>query len=274
MNEPRLRFTPHAFAKLLIMRDSVETEIGGLGVIDLNDPLRVTDILIPKQEVTAATVEFDDDGLADLIDEQLSAGRQMPQFMRVWIHTHPGNCPEPSPQDEETFAQVLGACDWSIMYILAKGGREYTRLQYGGSVPGGQFEIDAIVDWYAPFQAGDPDAWRDQIAACVYEPPPVVTKHHQVQQQKARKRIAPQATASTEDLFDRLDGDELTEMYYEALQDRDEQMSEALEQEAQRRGFEVNELIWGGLMNEPAPEGPIDRARQLHEEQDDPQLIP
>ena len=68
---------------------------------------------------------------ADKHDEQVDQGRNPERFARLWIHTHPANCAEPSPVDEETFARVFGSCTWAVMAILAKGGQTYARLRFG-----------------------------------------------------------------------------------------------------------------------------------------------
>src|SRR5947209_14095353 len=53
--------------------------------------------------------------------------RSLEQFARLFMHTHPGNSPQPSATDEETFARVFGRCDWAVMFILARD-RKSTRL--------------------------------------------------------------------------------------------------------------------------------------------------
>ncbi|MCA9147607.1 MAG: hypothetical protein KDB05_32775, partial [Planctomycetales bacterium] len=100
---PTIRFTPYSWAKLQYLRDAGDTEIGGFGITSADDLLLVQDICLVRQRCTAMTVEFDDDSIADLFDEQVDAGRKPEQFGRIWIHTHPGDCAEPSFRDEETF---------------------------------------------------------------------------------------------------------------------------------------------------------------------------
>ncbi len=51
-------------------------------------------------------------------------------FARIWIHTHPGNSPEPSLMDLRTFATSFGQCDWSVMMILAEDDSTFARLQF------------------------------------------------------------------------------------------------------------------------------------------------
>ena len=156
---PVLRFTPTAWAKLLYFRDRGGTEIGGFGISALDDLLLMEDFITIKQEVSAASVSFDDDAVADFFDTQVDAGRKPEQFARVWLHSHPGNSPTPSSVDEETFRRVFGRCQWAVMFIVAKGGKSFARLRFGVG-PGGQVLIPVEVDYSQPFGPSDHDAWE------------------------------------------------------------------------------------------------------------------
>ena len=156
----RLKFTPTAWAKLVWLRDQGPTEIGGFGIAPGDDPLLIEDIRLVQQQATATSVAFDDESVADLFDELVDAGLRPEQFARVWIHTHPGNCPNPSSVDEETFARVFGGCDWAVMFILARGGATYARLRFNAG-PGGAMEIPVEVDFHQAFAGSDHRAWED-----------------------------------------------------------------------------------------------------------------
>ncbi|MHC4158410.1 MAG: hypothetical protein ACYSSO_04945, partial [Planctomycetota bacterium] len=119
MFQPVLRFSPTAWAKLLYFRDRTDNEVGGFGITEADDLLYVTDFVTVKQEVTAVSVKFDDDSVADFFDSQVDLGRKPEQFARHWLHTHPGSFAEPSAIDEETFKRVFWACQWAVMFILA-----------------------------------------------------------------------------------------------------------------------------------------------------------
>lgn len=114
-----------------------------------------------KQRVSAVSVAFDDDAVADFFDAQVDAGRKPEQFSRIWLHTHPGNCPTPSATDEETFSRVFGGCTWAVMFILACGGQTYCRLRFNVG-PGGEVLIPAEVDYSRPFAASDHAAWETE----------------------------------------------------------------------------------------------------------------
>ena len=102
---PALKFNPTAWAKLLFLRDMTHNEVGGFGITEADDQLFVTDVVLVKQKVTPVSVSFEDESVADYFEDQVEAGRQPEQFARLWLHTHPGACPEPSGTDESTFAR-------------------------------------------------------------------------------------------------------------------------------------------------------------------------
>jgi hypothetical protein len=127
---PCLRLNPTAWAKLLYLRDLGDTEVGGFAISAADDLLYVEDIQLVRQTCDMASVVFDDQSVADFFDRQVDAGIQPCQAGRIWTHTHPGSCPQPSMTDEETFARVFGRTDWAVMFILARAGQTYARLQF------------------------------------------------------------------------------------------------------------------------------------------------
>ena len=161
---PTLRFSPTAWAKLLFFRDRGNTEIGGFGICAKDDLLHVEDLVTVKQEVTGATVSFDDDAVADFFEAQVDAGRRPEQFGRAWLHTHPGESAEPSNVDEETFQRVFGSCEWAVMFILGRTGKTSARLQLNIG-PKGHVRIPVEVDYAKPFGPSDHDAWQEEYNA-------------------------------------------------------------------------------------------------------------
>lgn len=180
--QPELRFSPYAWAKLIFMRDSVTTEIGGMGIAELDDPLLITDIVIPKQTVSGASVDFDmedyEDRLTRLCDpDERDPPLQPAQCMRVWIHTHPGMSPEPSYTDEKTFAESWGCCDWALMFILATDGSLYARMvQRTGGVESVQL-LRCSIEWNTEFPKADREAWATEIRERVVAWRPVVREY-------------------------------------------------------------------------------------------------
>lgn len=164
--ESVLRFTPTAWAKLLFFRDYGDTEVGGFAVTSPEDLLLVTEFIPVKQEVSVASVSFDDEAVAEFFDAQVDLGRKPEQFARVWLHTHPGNCPSPSGTDEMTFARVFGNCQWAVMFILARQGKTYARLRFNIG-PGGHIAVPVEVDFRAPFGPSHREAWEAEYKAAV-----------------------------------------------------------------------------------------------------------
>jgi proteasome lid subunit RPN8/RPN11 len=169
---PRLRFSPTAWAKLLFLRDHGPTEVGGFGITPANHRhlLFVEDVRLVRQSCTALSVAFDDVAVAEFFDEQVDAGRRPEHFARIWLHTHPGESAQPSQVDELTFRRAFGACDWAVMFILARGGETYCRLRFRVG-PGASFEIPVEIDFEREFVGSDSVAWSREYAATVTSVP-------------------------------------------------------------------------------------------------------
>lgn len=167
---PTIRFTPYSWAKLLYLRDAGDTEIGGFGITSADDLLLVQDICLVRQRCTAMTVEFVDDSIADLFDEQVDAGRKPEQFGRVWIHTHPGESAEPSFTDEETFQRSFGNVDWAVMFILAQEGESFARLRFNVGPQTSQ-RMNVVVDYSQPFGGSATWSWKKEYEANVARTP-------------------------------------------------------------------------------------------------------
>ena len=166
--KPVLRFSPTAWAKLLFCRDVTDNEVGGFGITEADDLLFVTDFALVKQKVTAVTISFEDESVADFFEDQVAADRKPEQFARIWLHTHPGNSPEPSMTDENTFARVFGNCDWSVMCIVAQDSGTFARLRFNAG-PGGEVKIPVCVDYGFEFDTADFEVWKQQYKANVAE---------------------------------------------------------------------------------------------------------
>ncbi len=126
----------------------------------------MSDFVTVKQQVTSASVLFDDAAVADFFDAQVDAGRKPEEFVRIWLHTHPGDGAEPSHTDEETFMRVFGPSDWAVMFILGQKGKTYARLRFNVG-PGGQVELPVVVDYGRAFNASDHKAWQAEYEAHV-----------------------------------------------------------------------------------------------------------
>jgi hypothetical protein len=167
-----LRLTPYAWAKLLFLRDAGPTEIGGFGISSASNLLLIEDFRLVKQCCSVATVRFDDESIADFFDEQVDRGLAPERFGRIWVHTHPGTFPLPSVTDEETFARCFDGADWSLMLILACGGRTYARLRFGVG-PMASLILPIEIDFGAAVPVMDQAAWEreylDNVSTMVPE---------------------------------------------------------------------------------------------------------
>ena len=163
---PSLRFSPTAWAKLLFLRDYGDTEVGGFGITDADDLLFIEDLHLIKQVCSWAHVAFDDESVADFFDAQVDAGLRPEQFGRIWVHTHPGDCPQPSATDEATLTRVFGSSDWVVMFILASAGQSYARLRFNVG-PAAEFEMTVEIDYGRHFEACAEEAWEREYLANV-----------------------------------------------------------------------------------------------------------
>lgn len=162
-----LRFTAYAWCKLRYLQSKVTTELGAIGIATPQNPLLIVDIAILRQQVSEGWNEFDNDALAEYLDQGVAKGWDPEHFMRVWIHTHPGDSPTPSPTDWGTFnGKWAPHSEWSIMFIVAQNGATHATLHQRGRkewLPGTNLEVEAGLDVTAPFPAGDHASWDGEL---------------------------------------------------------------------------------------------------------------
>jgi proteasome lid subunit RPN8/RPN11 len=161
-----LRFSPTAWAKLLYCRDKSDNEVGGFGITEADNLLFVKEFVTVKQEVTPVSVKFDDVSVANLFEDQVDLGRKPEQFARIWLHSHPGDSPEPSIIDEETFERVFGGCEWAVMFVVAQDNKTYAKLSFNVG-PGGQVLIPVGINYNQEFEASNQELWDTEYAANV-----------------------------------------------------------------------------------------------------------
>lgn len=163
-----LKFSPYAWAKIIAMRDFGNTEIGGYGITESDDPLLVTDFRLIKQQCSSVTVEFDKEDSIKFVEEMTDKGLSYWQFGSIFLHSHPGNCPNPSITDEENFNKNFSLPHMAVFFIIAKQGATYCRLRYNVSA-GTEVTIDSTVDYTTPFPASDKIAWEAEYKEKVSE---------------------------------------------------------------------------------------------------------
>ncbi|WP_437193251.1 hypothetical protein [Planctomicrobium sp. SH527] len=121
-----------------------------------------------QQRCTSVTVKFDDTAVAEFFEAQVDQGRRPDQFGRIWIHTHPGDCPRPSAVDRRTFQRCFGRCDWAVMFILARGGATFAELHWQRGGPA-RLPLQVAVDFARPFPAADFPQWEQEYCDAVQE---------------------------------------------------------------------------------------------------------
>ena len=203
--EPVLRFSPTAWAKLLYLRDRSDNEVGGFGIARADDLLFLEDFAIVQQEVSSVSVRFSDESVSQFFDEQVDLGRKPEQFARIWLHTHPGNSPQPSMTDEETFRRVFGNCQWSVMAIVARDSSTYARLSFNIG-PGGDLLIPTEVDYGLAFGASDHDAWDLEYKASVRQEAPLAPNLATGTNARAPVAASPDASVLSYDFMEQFEG--------------------------------------------------------------------
>ena len=166
-----MNFTPYAWAKILYLRDLGKTEVGGFLEHRKENPSLAVDFHLVQQECEFAWCELTDDGIAEYTNHMVDRGLQFSEFMRIWLHTHPGCGPNPSTQDENTFSDTLGNMEWAGMFIVDKSGETYGRIRYNGQedhelheIRGckDEFLVDFLVDCSQEFQGSDHTSWDEE----------------------------------------------------------------------------------------------------------------
>ena len=100
------------------------------------------------------------------LHHQVDLGRKPEQFATIWLHSHPGDSPEPSAIDDETFQRVFGNCEWAVLFVVAQDNRTYAKLRFNVG-PGGHLLIPTEIDYGEDFGPSDHDLWDTEYAANV-----------------------------------------------------------------------------------------------------------
>lgn len=157
----KLQFSPYAWAKLLYFRDAGNTEVGMYGITPTEDPMLITDVRLVKQECTGATVELDTEDSGKFVERMLDEGLAPWQCQNIWIHTHPGNCPEPSGTDKDNFKKNFSHPNWAVFFILANGGQTWCEVQFNVG-PTCRVTCEHSVVYEGNFRGTDKEAWQEE----------------------------------------------------------------------------------------------------------------
>lgn len=172
-----LRFTAYAWGKLLFIRDRGDTEIAGYGITATEDPLLITDFVLIKQQCTTITFDLDTGDIAEYMERMMDAGLMPWMYANILIHTHPGNCPKPSGDDETNFRKAFSRPDWAIMLIVAQDDSVYCRLKLNIG-PGTEKLLKVQVDFSQNFRASDHQAWTEEYQKKVIKQQFLMTGEH------------------------------------------------------------------------------------------------
>jgi proteasome lid subunit RPN8/RPN11 len=152
---PSVEFTditwdPMAWLKLKYLLHKGDTEVAGFAITgDPKDPTYITDFMTVKQSSSGASFEFDDDALAEYMDQMTGELEYEPwQVFRIMVHTHPGSSPDPSGTDETVFEEKFGDCQYAVMVIQSRTGSWYARVKFNAQ--NGMYvdkEVPVYVDW-------------------------------------------------------------------------------------------------------------------------------
>lgn len=117
---PSVYYTPKAWAKIWHTVDSVSTEVSWLGCVEkLGNDFLVTDIFVPKQEVTQTTTDILPEAEASLLYELVS-NDICPSTLTLWGHSHVNMGVTPSGTDEQEVEDRLENSEMLIRTIHNK----------------------------------------------------------------------------------------------------------------------------------------------------------
>lgn len=114
--------TPLARKKMEIYCDLCDKEVGWMGFVEKSEQehiFLISDFVLLRQEVHAATTEIDPKALLELWDglDENKQGK-----MKIWGHSHVNMSPTPSGQDDDQMKYFEEGNDWFIRLITNKKG--------------------------------------------------------------------------------------------------------------------------------------------------------
>ena len=112
---------PEAREKMEMYCELCEKEIGWLGFVEKVAGLNyiITDVVLLKQEVHAATTEIDPNALLDFWS---STPIEQQSKIKIWGHSHVNMAPNPSGQDDDQMDYFKDGNEWFIRLITNKDG--------------------------------------------------------------------------------------------------------------------------------------------------------
>lgn len=121
---PRVFYAPEAHSKLWAAVYLSPVEVGWLGLVDrMGNDYLITDIFVPKQQVSSVTTDIEPEDVAVLVETLVQEGHD-PSKLRFWGHSHVSMDVTPSGTDEDQVLEYLtDDVDWFIRGIYNKHGK-------------------------------------------------------------------------------------------------------------------------------------------------------
>jgi hypothetical protein len=123
-----LKLSRKAYEKITSYTQAVETEIGGLLVMDSKDPLLVKDALIFKQEVSGSETELDSKTLIKYLESMAKRSPRKIESIKGWWHSHAKMAVFWSGTDDTCFSDMLSVMPTVFGIVVNKSGEMLARV--------------------------------------------------------------------------------------------------------------------------------------------------
>jgi hypothetical protein len=119
--QPRVYYTGKVLAKMRYIVEKSVLEVGWMAILECPIPhvYLITDVHVPKQEVSSVETDISGEAMADLALELIEKDVDTSK-MYGWFHSHVNMAVNPSAQDEEQVAEFLTSCPIFIRGIMNK----------------------------------------------------------------------------------------------------------------------------------------------------------
>jgi hypothetical protein len=220
VTSPIVFFANTALATIRYLVQECNKEIAWLGLVDeLTDGnYLITEILVPKQEVTGTSVDIDPEAMNTLAHELIVAGKD-PGKLRYHGHSHVNMAVNPSQTDQEHMRDYLEHPDWFIRSIHNKKGDarvdvyDKRTMLVHHNVQHENWDLLQTQDFYDALDT----VLKTQIA---FPPPHAITPYNQRYQQNAR-RFQEQWGRQANNATSTADRKEREDAYYNSFKEHD-----------------------------------------------------
>ena len=166
MKTPVIYVGYKAYNDMYMLVDICDIEIGWMGIVDVmpnGHDLRISRIMLPKQECSSATTNLEAEALGEIGQALLKqpSGTELYNKLRFWGHSHVSMDVGPSGQDNDQMEMFKeNGCDYFVRGIMNKRGKMKFDVFY--------YERQTVildVPWtiYFPIDGKKRKFWEDQI---------------------------------------------------------------------------------------------------------------